>query len=177
MTLITRHTNPSGQTEATHTVEDNLEADRVTQDSQTGKVCKKKRMCINLTEVNIGSRVYFVFYPVKRTRMWNGNASNAIGDFNQCKTCAVESSEASNSEDAKPKTTGHNYILAIDLKQNHRCRDAPPFILCLCETFGFPIYVSVKVGQSHPSRTRAEVFNQPRILLLLGNEIPTNIIY
>ena len=50
---VTRHTNPSGQTEATHTVEDNPEADRAIQDPQTGKVFKKKRMYINLTEVNI----------------------------------------------------------------------------------------------------------------------------
>ena len=58
-TCVTRHTNPSGQTEATHMAEDNPEADRAIQNPQTGKVFKKKRMYINLTEVNIGDRVYF----------------------------------------------------------------------------------------------------------------------
>ena len=72
---------------------------------------------------------------VKRTKMWNNNTINAIDDLNQCITCAVECSETSNSKEAEPKTIGHNHILAIDLKQNHKYRDAPPFILYLCDTF------------------------------------------
>ena len=53
--------------------------------------------------------------------------------YNLC--YAVECSETSNSKEAEPKTIGHNHILAIDLKQNHKYRDAPPFILYLCDTF------------------------------------------
>ena len=76
--------------------------------------------------------------------MWNGNASNANDDLNQCKTCAVKGKETSNSRGVKPKTIGHNHILAVDLKQNHKYRDTPPFILYLRETWGFPIHVLVQ---------------------------------
>ena len=118
---VTRHTNPSGKTVVTYMVKDSMEADRVTQDSQTRKSCKKKGMCVNLIEINIGSGVYLVFCPMKTTRMWNGNASNVINNLNQSEACAVEPSRTSNSKDAKSKTIGHNDILAIDLKQNHKC--------------------------------------------------------
>merc|ERR1711872_85265 len=68
---VTRHTNPSGQTEATHMVEDNPEADKAITNPQTGKIFKKKRMYINLTEVNIGDRVYF---RKPRDTHWKGPA-------------------------------------------------------------------------------------------------------
>ena len=72
---------------------------------------------------------------VKRTKMWNNNTMSAIDDLNRCKTCVVECNEKSVSKEAGPKTIGHNHILAIDLRQNLKYRNAPPFILYLCDTF------------------------------------------
>ena len=61
--------------------------------------------------------------------------SYLLYDLIQYKTCAVKCKETLNSKDAKPKTIGHNYILAIYLKLNHKCRDVSSLILYLCETF------------------------------------------
>ena len=47
----------------------------------------------------------------------------------------VECNKKSVSKEAGPKTIGHNHILAIDLRQNLKYRNAPPFILYLCDTF------------------------------------------
>ena len=52
----------------------------------------------------------------------------------------------------------------------HQSLHEPFQLLYSCETFGFPIYASAKVMQSPPLRTRAEIFNQSRIPLLLGSE-------
>ena len=68
---------------------------------------------------------------VKRTKMWNNNTMNAIDDLNRCKICAVECNKKPVSKEAGPKTIGLNHILAIDLKQNLKYRNAPPFILYL----------------------------------------------
>ena len=67
--------------------------------------------------------------------MWNNNTINAIDGLNQCKTCAAEYSETPNLKEAGHKTIGHNHILAIDLEENHKYKDAPAFILYLCDTF------------------------------------------
>ena len=68
---VTRHTNLSGQIESTHMAEDNPEADKAITNPQTGKILKKKRMYINLTEVNVGDKVYF---RKPRDKYWNGPA-------------------------------------------------------------------------------------------------------
>ena len=67
--------------------------------------------------------------------MWNNNTINAIDDLNRCETCAAECSKMHDPKEAGPKSIGHNHILAIDLKENHKYRNAPPFILYLCDTF------------------------------------------
>ena len=70
-TCVTRHTNLFGQKEVMHRLEDNSEMNRVIQDPQAGKVIRKKRMYIELTEVNIGDRVYF---RKPRDTHWKGPA-------------------------------------------------------------------------------------------------------
>ena len=72
---------------------------------------------------------------VKKTKMWNNNTINAIDDLNRCEICAAEHSRMPDPKEAGPKTIGHNHILAIDLKENRKYKNAPPFILYFCDTF------------------------------------------
>ena len=67
--------------------------------------------------------------------MWDNNTINAIDDLNRCEICAAEHSRMPDPKEAGPKTIGHNHILAIDLKENRKYKNAPPFILYFCDTF------------------------------------------
>ena len=66
---------------------------------------------------------------VKKTKMWDNNTINAIDDLNRCEICAAEHSRMPDPKEVGPKTIGHNHILAVDLKENRKYKDAPPFIL------------------------------------------------
>ena len=72
---------------------------------------------------------------VKKTKMWDENTIKAIDDLTQCEVCAVEHSRLPRPRVAAPRAVSHNHILAIDLKENRRYKNAPPFILYFCDAF------------------------------------------
>ena len=72
---------------------------------------------------------------VKKTKMWDDNTIKAIDDLAQCEVCAVEHNRLPRPRVSAPRAVNHNHILAIDLKENRRYRNAPPFILYFCDAF------------------------------------------
>ena len=72
---------------------------------------------------------------VKKTKMWDDNTLKAIDDLNRCEVCAVEHYRLPRPKIAAPRAISHNHILAIDLKENRRYKNAPPFILYFCDVF------------------------------------------
>ena len=72
---------------------------------------------------------------VKKAKMWDDNTIKAIDDLNQCEVCAVEHNRLPRPRIAAPRAVSHNHIVAIDLKENRRYKNAPPFILYFCDVF------------------------------------------
>ena len=72
---------------------------------------------------------------VKETKMWDNNTLKAINDLNHCEVCAVEHNRIPRPKIAPPRAIGHNHVIAIDLKENRRYKNAPPYILYIFDVF------------------------------------------
>ena len=72
---------------------------------------------------------------VKRTRMWDEKTITAIEDLTHCKVCIVRHGKLLKPRTAAPIAVGHNHILAIDIQENQKYKNAPPFILYFCDAF------------------------------------------
>ena len=72
---------------------------------------------------------------VKETKMWDNNTLKAIDDLNHCEVCAVEHNRIPRPKIAPPRAIGHNHVIAIDLKENRRYKNAPPYILYIFDVF------------------------------------------
>ena len=72
---------------------------------------------------------------VKRTKLYDDNTLKAIEDLKNCEVCAVEHNRPPKPKIALPRSTNFNHVLAIDLKENKRYSNAPPYILYMVDTF------------------------------------------
>ena len=72
---------------------------------------------------------------VKNAKMFNENTLKHIDDLAQCEVCAVEHNRVPRPRVALPRSANFNHVVAIDLKENRRYKNAPPYILYFVDTF------------------------------------------
>ena len=72
---------------------------------------------------------------VKKTKLWNNDTLRFIEELEDCEICAVEHNRPPKPRIAAPRSSNFNHVLAIDLKENKRYSNAPPYILYMVDTF------------------------------------------
>ena len=72
---------------------------------------------------------------VKRTKLWNNETLQAIEELANCEICAVEHNRLPRPRVGAPRAVSVNHIVAIDIKENRRYKNAPPYILYLIDVF------------------------------------------
>ena len=72
---------------------------------------------------------------VKSSKMFDDQTLKYIDDLAGCEVCAVEHNRIPRPRIAAPRSTNFNHVLAIDLKENKRFKNAPPFIMYFVDTF------------------------------------------
>ena len=86
---------------------------------------------------------------VKKANMFDDNTLKFIDDLVNCEVCAVEHSRLPRPRISAPRANNFNHILALDLKENKRYKNAPPYIFYLVDTFTrFKAAVFIKDKQS-----------------------------
>ena len=86
---------------------------------------------------------------VKKANMFDDNTLKFIDDLANCEVCAVEHSRLPRPRIAAPRANNFNHILALDLKENKRYKNSPPYILYFVDTFTrFKAAVFIKNKQS-----------------------------
>ena len=72
---------------------------------------------------------------IMKTKFWNEETIKAVEEVENCEICAVEHNRLPRPKVAAPRSNNHNHIVSIDLKENTRYKNAPPFIIYFVDTF------------------------------------------
>ena len=72
---------------------------------------------------------------IKEAGMFDDNTLRHVDNLEKCEVCAVEHNRLPRPRVAAPRANNFNHVLALDLKQNTRYKNAPPFILYFVDTF------------------------------------------
>ena len=72
---------------------------------------------------------------VKQTKLYDDNTLRFIDELENCEVCAVEHNRLPKPRISLPRSSNFNHVLAIDLKENRRYSNAPPYILYMVDTF------------------------------------------
>ena len=72
---------------------------------------------------------------IKASSKWNDNVKNMLRKLLDCEVCKIEGRRIPKPKVALPRAARHNHVVAIDLKENTRYPDAPPYILYMVDCF------------------------------------------
>ena len=72
---------------------------------------------------------------VKQTKLYDDNTLKFIDELKNCEVCAVEHNRPPKPKIALPRSSNFNHVVAIDLKENRRYNNGPPYILYMVDTF------------------------------------------
>ena len=72
---------------------------------------------------------------IKASSKWNDNVKNMLRKLLDCEVCKIEGRRIPKPKVALPRAAQHNHVVAIDLKENTRYPDAPPYILYMVDCF------------------------------------------
>ena len=72
---------------------------------------------------------------VKSAGVYDDKTLKYIEDLADCEVCAVEHNRIPRPKISAPRSTNFNHILAVDLKENKRFKNAPPYIMYFIDTF------------------------------------------
>ena len=72
---------------------------------------------------------------VKQTKLYDDNTLKFIDELKNCEVCAVEHNRPPKPKVALPRSSNFNHVVAIDLKENRRYKNAPPYIFYMVDTF------------------------------------------
>ena len=72
---------------------------------------------------------------VKKSGRCNEDTLRALDALDDCEVCAVENSRIPRPRVAFPRATNFNHVVTLDLKENRRYKNAPPYILYCVDSF------------------------------------------
>ena len=72
---------------------------------------------------------------LKRANKVNDETENAIEDLRECEPCKVENRRPPKPRATFQKSVSFNHVIQIDLKENIRYKNAPPYILYIVDVF------------------------------------------
>ena len=72
---------------------------------------------------------------VRNSGRFNQDTIKHIKALSQCEVCAVESRRRPKPKSAAPRSTNFNHLICIDLKENIRYKNSPPYILYIIDSF------------------------------------------
>ena len=72
---------------------------------------------------------------VKNAKMYDDNTLKHIEDLANCEVCAVEHNRLPRPRISAPRSSNFGHVVAMDLKENIRYKNAPPYILYFVDTF------------------------------------------
>ena len=72
---------------------------------------------------------------VKDANAFDESTIQHIRDLENCEACRLESRQSPKPKSTAPKSTSFNHLLCIDLKENIRYKNAPPYIVYFIDSF------------------------------------------
>ena len=72
---------------------------------------------------------------VMKSGRYDDNTLQFIKDLKNCQPCKVEARRPPRPKSTAPKATSFNHLICIDLKENIRYKNAPPYILYIIDAF------------------------------------------
>ena len=84
---------------------------------------------------------------IKNAGKWNQEVEGFICDLDKCEICAIHRPKQPRPNVAIPRATKFNEILTLDLKENTKYNNAPPFIfyaICMFTKFRMGVFINDK---------------------------------
>ena len=96
---------------------------------------------LSMKEVNKLHHVFGHAHPdklkqiIKKSGKYDEVTLAAIENLKNCEVCQVENSRIPRPRIALPRSSAHNHVLCMDLKENKRFKNAPPYIFYMVDTY------------------------------------------